>query len=249
MERTAIPATTSLEPISAHFRPPNAFRYAPEAAKDPPPESGIQARAIKAATERARRWRGELSITRWRFNVALRLTVLLNMDAASAAWSLRRRKWRSAPLEPQTPREALLQQAVEHAVLAASVSYCTSWTDPDVAALGTSALRAATKASRDKRVLEWAAQRNATHGAVVTPAAVVKRCIAESAAFPAVGARLPDIGLRGGERSKIVWCYRWRRRCAGKITSLRTKEPLPLHWKRDKAGHGGAILGKFFTKN
>ena len=119
MERTAIPATTSLEPISAHFPPPNAFRYAPEAAKDPPPESGIQERAIKTATERARRWISELSITRWRFNVALRLTVLLDMDAASAAWSLRRRKWRSAPLEPQTPREALLQQAVEHAVLAA----------------------------------------------------------------------------------------------------------------------------------
>ena len=115
------------------------------------------------------------------------------------------------PLEPQTPSEAKLQQALEHAVLAASVAYCVSWTDPDVAALGTTALRAATKASRDKHVRDWVAQRNGVHGAAVPSAAVVNRWDAQSDAFPPV-------------------------RC------LRTKEPVPLQAKRDKAAQGGSVF-------
>ena len=136
---------------------------------DPAHEALLRVRAIKTCTERSRRWFGGLNITRFQFRVALCLTVLLDMDAASAAaWTLRQRKWLSEPLEPQTDPEALLQRVLEDAILAASVSYCTSWTDPDVASLGRSALLAATLASRDKRVRDFVAQRNGTHGAPTT---------------------------------------------------------------------------------
>ena len=129
----------------------------------------MQVRAIKTCTERTRRWFSGLNITRFRFKVALCLTVLLDMDAASAAaWTLNRRKWHPKQLAPQTDAEALLQRVLEDAILAASVSYCTSWTDPDVASLGRSALLAATLASRDKRVRDFVAQRNGTHGAATT---------------------------------------------------------------------------------
>ena len=109
-------------------------------AMESPAQVARRARAIKSALERKRQWICELDITRWRFNVALCLTILLDMDAASAAaWTLRRRKWLCVALEPQHPREALLQRMLEDAVLAASASYCSSWIDPDIAALGRSA--------------------------------------------------------------------------------------------------------------
>ena len=44
-----------------------------------------------------------------------------------------------------------------------------------MAALGLAALRAANKASRDKRLRDWGAERNAVHVAAITSAAVVKR--------------------------------------------------------------------------
>ena len=136
---------------------------------DPAHEALLQVRAIKTCTERSRRWFGGLNITRFQFRVALCLTVLLDMDAASAAaWTLNRRKWHPKQLAPQTDAEALLQRVLEDAILAASVSSCTSWTDPDVASLGRSALLAATSASRDKRVRDFVAQRNGTHGAATT---------------------------------------------------------------------------------
>ena len=85
-----------------------------------PAQVARRARAIKSALERKRQWICELDITRWRFNVALCLTILLDMDAASAAaWTLRRKKWLCVALEPQHPREALLQRKLENAVLAA----------------------------------------------------------------------------------------------------------------------------------
>ena len=161
---------------------------------DPPAESAMETRAIKTWTERARRRMRGLYITRWRFNVALCLTVLLDMDAASAAaWTLRRRKWLSQPLQPQPDPEALLQRALEDAVLAASVEFSTDWTDPNVAALGRSALRAATKASRDRRVRDWVAGRNATDGASVSSTAVVNRWNAQSQEMAGVGADLQTI--------------------------------------------------------
>lgn len=210
---------------------------------DPPPLPEQQARAIKTARERTRRWINELNITRWKFNVALCLTVLLDMDAASAAaWALRERRWLSATVEAETPRAALLQRALEDAVLAASPSYCTSWTDPDVAALGRSALHAATKASRDKRVRDWVAHRNGTHGAAVPSAAVVGRWNALAEDTPGVGTDMGSIGLHRAEGAQRVWCHRWRRRCATKVGCLRTNEPLPLHTKRGKAWRRGDIF-------
>ena len=171
------------------------------------------------------------------------------MDAASAAaWILRRGSWLSKPLKPQTPREALLQEALEQAVLAASAAYCASWTDPAVAALGISALRAATKASRDKRVRDWVAASNAAHGSSVPSAVVVRRWNTVGEIVPEVGARIEDIGQPGGEDYSRVWCYRWRRRCGGKFGLLRTKEPLPLATKRDKAGDGGTFSGFFVAQ-
>ena len=209
----------------------------------------MQWRAIKTETERARYWMNGLDITRWRFNVALCLTVLLDMDAASAAaWCLRRGRWLSRPHGPQTLREALLQQALEQAVLAAPVAYCASWTDPDVAALGMTALRAATKASRDKRLRDWVAERNAVHGAAVASASIVNQCNAESDTFPAVGAPMADIGVPEGEVSQRSWCYRWRHRCDGKFSSLRTKEPVPLPTKRDKDWTGYFVFSFFKEK-
>ena len=203
---------------------------------DPAHEAWMQVRAIKTCTERTRRWFSGLNITRFRFKVALCLTVLLDMDAASAAaWTLNRRKWLSEQLEPQTGPEALLQRVLEDAVLAASVSYCTSWTDPDVASLGRSALLAATLASRDKRVRDFVAQRNGTDGAAVTSAAVVREWNAQAEQCPLVGSDLQNIGVNRAESTNRVWCNRWRRRCGTKMGCLRTKEPLSLQTKRDKA--------------
>ena len=162
-------------------------------------------RAVDAVRKRFKRWISGLEISRWRFNVALCLTVLLDMDTASAAaWTHRRGKWLSTPLLPQTPREALLQEALESAVLAVSAAYCASWTDPEVAALGMSALRAATRACRDKRVRDWVAERNSVHGAAVSSAAIVHRWNADRAADPGVGAAMGEIGVAGSPPSKTM---------------------------------------------
>ena len=179
-----------------------------------------------------------LNITRWRFNVALCLTVLLDMDAASAAaWALRGGSWLSRPLDLHTPNELLLKEALEEAVLAVTAAYTASWIDPHVAALGVTALRAATKACRDKRVRDWVAHRNAVDGAVVSSAAVVHRCNGYNAADAPVGVPMGPIGVPGSDVSWRSWSYRWRRRCGVKMCALRTKEPVPLEEKREKVGH------------
>ena len=195
-----------------------------------------QTRAIKTATQQKRRWICDLNITRWSFNVALCLTVLLNMDAASAAaWTLRRRKWLADAYEPQRHRETVLQRALEDAILAVSASYCASWTDPAVAALGKSALKAATKAARDKRVRDWVARRNAEHGAAVASEAVVRAWNGETAHLAIMAGGVENIRVAREGVTPRVWCHRWRRRCGAKITFLRTKEPLALETKREKA--------------
>ena len=70
-------------------------------------------------------------------------------------------------MKPHRPEQIKLQRAMEDALLAASPAYICSWIDPDVAALGCRALRAATKAARDKSIREWVSKRNRIDGAAV----------------------------------------------------------------------------------
>ena len=184
-----------------------------------------------------------LNITRWRFNVALCLTVLLDMDAGSAAaWAVRGGSWLSRPLELHTANELLLKEALEEAVLAVTAAYTASWIDPHVAALGVTALRAATKACRDKRVRDWVGHRNAVDGAVVSSAAVVHRWNGYNAGDAPLGIAMAPIGVPGSEVTWRMWSYRWRRRCGVKMCALRTKEPVPLETKREKVGHFRKLL-------
>ena len=199
-------------------------------------EDAPQKRAIKTARERCRHWIAELNITRWRFNVGLCLTLLLEMDAASAAaWCLRQKKWLSMPLAPQPPQEALLQEALEQVVLQTPVAQCVSWTDPDVASLGVTALRAATKASRDQRLREWVKDRNARHGAAVAGSAIANHCMTERIVEDADEEPIFDMHFPVGAGAVRSWCFRWRGRCNGRFMSLRTKEPIKLETKREKA--------------
>ena len=197
---------------------------------------GELSRAIKTGQEKARCWIESLNVTRWKLNAALCLTLLLDMDAASAAaWALRKRTWLLESRVPQRHCEAVLQRALEDAILGVPASYCASWIDPSDAALGRSALRAATKASRDKRVRDWVAERNAVHGAAVSSVAVVRKWNEEDETLGPLGS---EMGEARGPRAAVtqrVWCHRWRRRCGGQITFLRTREPLTLDAKREKA--------------
>ena len=197
---------------------------------------------IRKVERQCRRMMTGVDISRWRFNVARCLTILLDMDAASAAaWALRRGKWLSTPLEPRPHRERVLQEALEQAVLAASAEECVAWTDPDVAALGTSALRSARRACRDKRARDWVIERNAVHGATVRSVAVLDRWNAQTEQLGGGHGAAGDMGAIATDPAKKMWCLRWRRRCGGKIGALRTQEPLSLELKQNKAEPEGTF--------
>ena len=69
------------------------------------------------------KWAGHLAVEVQRRIVPSRPS---RYGPSAAAWSLRRRRWLSMALEAQTAREALLQQALEQAVLAAPAACCAS---------------------------------------------------------------------------------------------------------------------------
>ena len=194
-----------------------------------------RARAIKTAQERCRRWKEEFGITAWRYNVALCLAVLLNMDAASAAaWALRPRTWLCQLAQEEEEREKLLQRALETSILDASASCCSSWTDPNMATLGISPLRRATRLCRDKRLRDWVKHRNVACGATVSSTHILRRWHGEGNTEDENGLRLQSVGAAIGDGTQRTWCHRWRKRAKATMRFLRIKEPMTLATKREK---------------
>ena len=197
--------------------------------------NGRLAQVIHVGQMRANRRRVTTNVTKHKFNIALCLTVLLDMDAAAAAaWTYNKEKWYGQSPDAGSDEVQTLQRALEDAVLTASPSCCAAWVDPDVATLGTSALRKATKALRDKRMQAWVKQRNDLHGAAPTTCSVLHRGNGEAAEIANDGFVLQQLVESGHVSSGRVWCHRWRRRCGVKVGALRTKEPLDLATKQEK---------------
>ena len=197
-------------------------------------------RAIRSAAKQSRRWRQDVPVTMYGFNVALCLTVLLGMDSASAAWwTVCRKKWLPVPQDGLPGEVVSLQEALEEAVLAVSPAVNASWVDPNVAALGHKALRTASRAARDKQTRDWVLSRNALHGAAPASASVLRLWNSFGEDSSAPGAVLPLEPATGNDGSQRSWCHCWRLRCAAQVSVLRTKEPLSLTSKREKVFHLG----------
>ena len=216
----------------------------------------MDTRTLDAAIERTRKRKSrthpEMNMSWKKFNTALCLTVLLDMDAASAAaWCFRKRKWLEEHAVADTG-EGALQRSLEDAILSASPSVTWSWVDPDMATLGKKQIQVATDAARDKRLWQWLKNRNATHGTVVSTRDLCEQWHALGATFGGAGIH-PPMGAMRSKRGIVRWGTRWRRRCNTKLGVLRTKEPIGLDAKRQKVRRGDifwyVVVGFFSKKN
>ena len=181
------------------------------------------------------------AFTQWCMQVAACIAVLLDFNfKAAAEWldsSSRRGKRANEPLDI-----AAAQTKVEDFVLNTPDHQLGQWTNPDTSPLPRTVLQTAVKWSEERKLRDWVRSVNVAHGTPVRSEAVAKHFNASLAEQELAQCVNP---VRDTTSHWAVWCWRWRLKHGGRISFLRTTEPVALDDMRQQASDGITLF--YFT--
>jgi len=152
------------------------------------------------------------------------------------SWS-RRGKRANEPLDI-----AAAQTKIEDFVLNTPDHQLGQWTNPDTSPLPRTVLQTAVKWSEERKLRDWVRSVNVAHGTPVRSEAVAKHFNASLAEQELAQCVNP---VRDTTSHWAVWCWRWRLKHGGKISFLRTTEPVALDDMRQQASDGITLF--YFT--
>ena len=196
---------------------------------------------LRDAARKKRKREATGVFTQWCMQVAACIAALLDFDFTAAAewldsWT-RRGKRANEPLDI-----AAAQTKVEDFVLNTPDDQLGQWTNPDTSPLPRTVLQTAVKWSEERKLRDWVRSVNVAHGTPVRSEAVAKHFNASLAEQELAQCVNP---VRDTTSHWAVWCWRWRLKHGGRISFLRTTEPVALDDMRQQASDGITLF--YFT--
>ena len=186
---------------------------------------------LKDTAKKTQKRKAAGAFTRYNFQVAACIAVILGFDFQAATEWLLSRKRRGTIAENGIDPSAA-QRHLEEYVLSIPDDDIAMWTDPSASPLPATALKTSVKGSEGYKLKNCARRVNVENGSPIRSELMANH-FNESLASN----ELSGFGKEVHSASSSIkdWCHRWRLRHGAKYGFLRTSEHIPLEDKRQQA--------------